>query len=82
MNDVKDGKNPAVAGAPADGSAAVESGERRLRGTALRAERDVSDPDALLHVDEEPDSLYDDGLELDDEPKTLTSTDGGGNSKP
>lgn len=64
-----------------------ETGESTLRGSALDgAEQKKSvahtafektrNPDATLHLDGEEDTLYDDGLEIDDDPAPLTGKDG------
>jgi hypothetical protein len=65
-----------------------ESGESDLRGSALDgSERKKSvahtqfektrNPDATLHLDGEEDTLYDDGLEVDDDSSgPLTGKDG------
>lgn len=65
------------------------AGESELRGNALEGEdqkRSVSrtaakkkqDPDTVVHVGDEEDTLYDDGLELDDDTPPL-GTDGRAN---
>jgi hypothetical protein len=70
-----------------DGISAGESGESILRGSALDgAERKKSvahtafektrNPDATLRLDGEEDTLYDDGLELEDDSAPLTGKDG------
>jgi hypothetical protein len=64
-----------------------ESGESDLRGSALdgpEQKKSVAhtafekrrNPDETLHLDNEEDTLYDDGLELDDDPAPLTGKDG------
>jgi hypothetical protein len=66
---------------------ADEDGESTLRGAALDgAEQEKSvahtrfektrNPDATLHLDGEEDTLYDDGLELEDGSPPLTGKDG------
>jgi hypothetical protein len=62
------------------------AGERRLRGGKLegaetkKAADHMSyekrrNPDTELHLDDEPDTLYDDGLDIeDDDPDTLAGT--------
>jgi hypothetical protein len=64
------------------------AGERRLRGGNLEgAEKKKAadhmsyekrrNPDTELHLDDEPDTLYDDGLDIeDDDPDTLAGTRG------
>jgi hypothetical protein len=65
--------------------ASDDSGESELRGEALDgAERKravdhtkhekTRNPDAALHVDGEEDTLYDDGLELEDDSAILANT--------
>lgn len=67
--------------------AADKSGEDRLRGKDLvgsdqkravdHSQREKSvDPDAVLHLDNEKDSLYADGLDLDEDSDFLAGTDG------
>jgi hypothetical protein len=64
-----------------------ESGESRLRGPGLEGsdQRKAADhkaydktrnPDSTLRLDGEEDTLYDDGLELDDDSPPLTGKDG------
>ena len=65
-----------------------ESGESTLRGSALdgpeqkksvahTAFEKTTNPDATLHLDGEEDTLYDDGLEIDDDSAgPLTGKDG------
>ena len=76
-------KNPNSIDAPA-----AESSEARLRGDELASSEEklavdhVSykksrNPDTELHLNGEDDSLYDDGLDLDDDTDTLAGTDGG-----
>lgn len=66
------------------------TGEDRLRGKTLigpEQKRAVDhipyekmhDPDAVLHLDDEKDTLYNDGLDLDDDPGLLAGTDGNPN---
>lgn len=75
-----------------DGRAIDKSGESKLRGRTLDgAERDSSvehtgyakkrDPDSVLRLDNEKDSLFSDGLELEDDSKPLSSTDGKDDSR-
>jgi hypothetical protein len=76
-----------------DGGAADEAGETELRGTALdgsEQKRAVDhtvykkghNPDAVLRVDEEKDTLYTDGLELeDDTPPAGTDGRSGDNAR-
>ena len=71
---------------------AEESGENKLRGDSLAgSERQRAadhtqfskrrDPDTVVRVDGEEDTLYDDGLELDDDTPPLSNTDGAVNNK-
>jgi hypothetical protein len=64
-----------------------ESGESRLRGPRLEgsdqpksvdhtAYDKTRNPDSILRLDGEEDTLYDDGLELDDDSPPLTGKDG------
>ncbi len=76
MGDANDDKAPATAS------------ERKLRGRALRGSEQKSaadhttyeegrNPDTELHLDEEKDTLYNDGLDLeDDSGDTLAGTRG------
>jgi hypothetical protein len=69
------------------GPSADESGESRLRGPKLEGsdQRKAADhtdyektrnPDTILRLDGEEDTLYDDGLDLDDDSPPLTGKDG------
>jgi hypothetical protein len=64
-----------------------KTGESTLRGAALdgsEQKKSVAhaafeknrNPDATLHLDDEEDTLYDDGLEVDDGSGPLTGKDG------
>lgn len=76
MGNANDDKTPATAS------------ERKLRGSALKASEQKSaadhttyeerrNPDTELHLDDEKDSLYHDGLDLDDDSgDTLAGTRG------
>jgi hypothetical protein len=68
-------------------SADRESGETRLRGPGLEgsdqrkavdhtAYEKTSNPDSILRLDGEEDTLFDDGLDLDDDSPPLTGKDG------
>jgi hypothetical protein len=70
-----------------DGDAVRTSGESKLRGRALDGseQRDAVDhvdsemkrkTDATLRLDGEEDTLYEDGLELEDDSAPLTGKDG------
>jgi len=70
-----------------EGTIPDKSGESRLRGRALEGseQRQAVDhtaydktrnTDSTLRVDGEEDTLYDDGLELDDDSPPLTGKDG------
>ena len=70
-----------------DGIPNDQSDESHLRGRGLdgpeqkksvahAAYEKARNPDATLHLDDEEDSLYDDGLELDDNSAPLTGKDG------
>jgi hypothetical protein len=73
---------------PNDPKAPPTGGERRLRGEALQGAETKSaadhleyeeqrNPDTELRLDDEPDTLFDDGLDLeDDDPDTLAGTRG------
>ncbi len=82
MSDPKDPKSSDAPAGPADDPTAS-----RLRGAELEGadQRDAVDhvsykksrnPDTELHLDGEDDSLYDDGLDIDDNTDTLAGTDG------
>ncbi|HEY2464953.1 MAG TPA: hypothetical protein VGI32_12925 [Steroidobacteraceae bacterium] len=64
-----------------------KSGESSLRGPALDGSdqkksvahtefEKTRNPDGTLHLDDEEDTLYDDGLEVDDDSAPLTGKDG------
>jgi hypothetical protein len=64
-----------------------KTGESTLRGAALAGSEQkksvahaafekTRNPDATLHLDGEEDTLYDDGLELEDDSAPLTGKDG------
>jgi hypothetical protein len=56
------------------------SGEANLRGKALddaeRKNAPKGNPDSVLRLDDEEDTLYDDGLELEDDSSPLTGVNG------
>jgi hypothetical protein len=56
---------------------ADKAGKSKLRGR-LRADQDapVENTDTTLRLDDEEDTLYEDGLELDDDSPPLTGIDG------
>jgi hypothetical protein len=76
------------ANTPNDPKSPPTGGEGRLRGGALEGSENkiapdhpeyekARNPDTELHLDDEDDSLYDDGLDLeDDDPDTLAGTRG------
>ncbi len=56
-------------------------GETELRGEALngvarKPSAKKRDPDAVLHLDDEEDTLYTDDLELEEAPPLANTTDG------
>ena len=64
--------------------------ERRLRGKALDGSEQKNavdhttygktrDPDADLHLDDEKDTLYNDGIDVEDDTETLADTRGNTN---
>jgi hypothetical protein len=66
-------------------AAADRSGETKLRGEALdgaeqkkavdhKANEKTRNPDTVLRVDNEEDTLYDDGLDLEDDSPILANT--------
>lgn len=70
-----------------DNSPIDKTGESTLRGAALEGSEQkksvahtafekTRNPDATLHLDGEEDTLYDDGLELEDDSGALTGKDG------
>lgn len=72
---------------PTDDPTADSAAERKLRGTALKGseQRDAVDhseyekernPDTELHIDGEADSLFSDGLDIEENFDTLAGTDG------
>jgi len=65
-----------------------KTGEKKLRGKPLEGSdqkaavdhvtyEKTRDPDAILHLDGETDTLYSDGLDLDDVSGQLVGTDAG-----
>ena len=52
--------------------------EPRLRGNKLDNSDQKTDgnPDTELHLDDEKDTLYDDGIDVEDESETLAGTHG------
>jgi hypothetical protein len=69
------------------------NGERNIRGNALDGSEQkdavdhtafdkTRDPDSVLRVDNEEDTLYDDGLDLEDDSSALTGINGRDDSKP
>jgi len=79
---------PKTDNAPGDGAAGLpDAGETRLRGGPLsRAERrgpvdsvaqqQSQDTDQVLRTDGEQDTLYEDGLELENDSRPLTGVNG------
>jgi hypothetical protein len=79
---------------PPDELSAVDSaGQRKLRGIALRGSEQKSaadhveyevgrNPDTELHLDGETDSLYSDGLDLEEDFDTLAGTRGSSGTIP
>jgi hypothetical protein len=76
-------KDPKSSDAPA-----ADTSESHLRGNALSSSEDqmaadhvaykkARNPDTELRLNGEDDSLYEDGLDLDDDTDTLAGTDGG-----
>jgi hypothetical protein len=55
--------------------AALEGSEQK-KSVAHTAFEKTRNPDATLHLDGEEDTLYDDGLELEDDSGPLTGKDG------
>jgi hypothetical protein len=82
-NDAQDDSN-----ADRDELAGIDpSGESELRGEALAgiqgkrslgqtAQAKHRNPDAVLHLDNEEDTLYNDGIEIEDDSQTLADTHG------
>src|ERR1700728_287711 len=75
------------------GSTADSAGDRKLRGTALNGseQKDAADhveyetgrnPDTELHLDGEPDTLYSDGLDIEEGFDTLAGTRGSSGTIP
>jgi hypothetical protein len=48
--------------------------ENRLRGQELNGSEEKDDPDTELRLDDETDTLYDDGLEVEDDSEKLADT--------
>jgi hypothetical protein len=76
-----------------DQSTSGSAGERKLRGIALKGSEQKAaadhveyemgrNPDTELHLDGETDSLYSDGLDLDEDFDTLAGTDGSSGTIP
>ena len=72
---------------PTDDPTADSAGERKLRGTALKGseQKDAADhseyerernPDTELHIDGEADTLFSDGIDIEENFDTLAGTDG------
>ena len=57
-------------------------GAERKKSVAHTAYEKARNPDATLHLDNEEDTLYDDGLELDDDSAPLTGKDGRDDTTP
>ena len=62
-------------GGPLDGS-------ERKKSVGHTAYEKTRNPDATLHLDGEEDTLYDDGLELEDDSAPLTGKDGRDDTTP
>ena len=72
---------------PKDGRSPATAAERKIRGGALEGSDQKSapdhadfekkrNPDTALHVDGEEDSLYSDGLDIEEDTDTLAGTRG------
>jgi hypothetical protein len=57
-------------------------GSERKKSVAHTAYEKARNPDATLHLDNEEDTLYDDGLEVDDDSAPLTGKDGRDDTQP
>ena len=79
---------------PTDDRSTIDSaGERKLRGVALSGSEQKAaadhveyetgrNPDTELHLDGEADTLYSDGIDLEEDFDTLAGTDGSSGSIP
>jgi hypothetical protein len=79
---------------PTDDRSTIDSaGDRKLRGVALNGSEQRAaadhveyetgrDPDTELHLDGEADTLYSDGMDLEEDFDTLAGTDGSSGSIP
>jgi hypothetical protein len=79
---------------PTDDRSTIDSaGDRKLRGVALNGSEQRAaadhveyetgrDPDTELHLDGEADTLYSDGIDLEEDFDTLAGTDGSSGSIP
>ena len=79
---------------PTDDRSAIDgAGERKLRGVALKGSEQKAaadhveyetgrNPDTELHLDGEADTLYSDGIDLEEDFDTLAGTDGSSGSTP
>lgn len=79
---------------PTDDRSTIDSaGERKLRGVALNGSEQKAaadhveyetgrNPDTELHLDGEADTLYSDGIDLEEDFDTLAGTDGSSGSTP
>jgi len=88
MGDIK-ANNPPSSGERGSGERAGEtrlrggSLDRNERGTAVdrAATQESEDTDAVLRTDNEEDTLYDDGLELENDERPLTGINGKDDSR-
>ena len=79
---------------PTDDRSTIDSaGERKLRGVVLNGSEQKAaadhveyetgrNPDTELHLDGEADTLYSDGIDLEEDFDTLAGTDGSSGSTP
>jgi hypothetical protein len=63
-------------GNPKSSDESDTAGERRLRSGDLGGAKDKRNPDTELRVDDEEDTLYDDGLDIEEDDETLAGTRG------
>jgi hypothetical protein len=76
-----------------DGPTTESAGERKLRGIALNGSEQKAaadhveyetgrNPDTELHLDAEPDTLYNDGIDIEEDFDTLAGTRGSSGTIP
>jgi len=85
MGEIRTDDGDGIPGDPTDEAhlrGGALDGSERKKSVAHVAYEKARNPDATLHLDNEEDTLYDDGLEVDDDSAPLTGKDGRDDTTP